>query len=182
MKLGGITFSDLLGGYEIVNESASKLPQDVASGFHGAVSELLGATYTPIWYVGKQLVNGVNHFLICKEIRISAKHPVPMVVGLVFNIPAGEGACKGEGAKVVRIIEEADLPAELRTIFDRAEKQLIGVGYKPIAYVGSQVVRGVNHYFICQAKGIYPDAEPYAVMMVVNFFKDEVTIVSIEQL
>lgn len=176
---GGIELGGAFGGYEIVNEPADKLPQDLATAIGNVNSGLLGATYQPIWYVGHQLVNGTNHFLICKEIR-STKDKNTSIVGLVVNIPPG--TIDGEGASVVEIIEEAKLSPEIQAAFETAEKQLVGVSYKPIAYVGSQVVRGVNHFIICQAKGIYPGAEPYPVVMVINIFDGNVSIVNISGL
>ena len=121
-------------------------------------------------------MNGVNHFLICKEVR-STKDRDTCIVGLLINIPAGK--IGGEGASVVQVIEEAKLPQDIQVAFDTAEKQLVGIGYKPIAYIGSQIVKGVNHYFICQAKGIYPNAQPYAVIMCVNVFEKNVSVVGI---
>ena len=35
-----------------------------------------------------------------------------------------------------------------------------GVGYTPVAYLGSQVVAGTNHAFLCQAVTVVPDAVP----------------------
>ena len=91
-----------------------------------------------------------------------------------------KGAERGEGAKIVHIVEEAQLEDKIRNIFETARQHIIGVNYKPIAYVGSQIVKGVNHYFICQATPIYPNADPYAVLMCINQFQDQITIVSIE--
>ena len=110
-KLGGIKLGGAFGGYDIVNKPCDKLPQDVASAVASVNGGLLGATFSPIWYIGKQTVNGVNHFFIAEEIRVT-KTQDAHIVGLVINIPPGEGAAKGEGAKVVRIIEEAELPEE----------------------------------------------------------------------
>ena len=178
-KFGNIELGEVFGGYEIVNQPADKLPQDLASAIGNINGGILGATYQPLWYVGHQLVNGTNHFLICKEIR-STKDQNTCIVGLVINIPPGKVG--GEDAKVVEIIEEAKLLPEVQTAFDTAEKNLVGVGYKPVAYIGSQVVRGVNHYLICQARGIYPGAKPYAVIMCINVFETNVSIVGIAPL
>ena len=177
-KLGEITLDELFGGYELVNKPASHLPQDVASAVGIVNGGLLGATYQPIFYVGKQAVNGMNHMLICEEIR-TTKNRSKAIVALIINIPPGEGAARGENARVVRIIEEADMPENVQAIFSAAEKQLAGVSYKPVAYIGSQVVKGVNHYFVCEARVIYPGAEPRAVIMGVNVFDGNISIVGI---
>lgn len=177
MKLGGITLDGLFGGYEIINTPCNKLPQDVASALGCVNSGILGATYQPIWYIGKQLVNGMNHFFIAEEIR-TTKKATKMIVGLVINIPAG--GITGENAKVVDIIEETELPTEVQDAFEATVHQLVGVNYKPIMYVGKQIVHGENHYIICSAQGVYPDAQPRPVMVALNIAEGKYSIVSIE--
>ena len=180
-KFGGIELDELFGGYEIVGIPANSLPQDVASAVGCINSGLLGATYQPIFYVGKQVVNGISHLFIAEEIRVT-KNQKKMIVGLVINVPPGEGAERGEGAKVVRIIEEADLPTDVQVAFETAVKQLVGVAYKPLAYIGKQVVKGVNHHIIAEARGIYPGAEPYAAVMTINVFEGNTSVVGIAPL
>ena len=175
MKFGGIEFESLMGGYEIINEPASSLPQELATAFSEVNGNLLGATYQPVWYVGKQIVNGTNYMLICKEIR-TTKDRQQMIVGLVINVPIKKPT-GGSGATIVEIIEEASLPQDIKCIFDVAAGQLLGVNYKPIVYVGKQVVRGINYYFICEAKRVYPNSKPYPVMLVVNKFQDQMPVV-----
>ena len=36
----------------------------------------------------------------------------------------------------------------------------MGVDYVPVAYLGSQVVAGTNHCFLCRATVVYPGAQP----------------------
>lgn len=54
---------------------------------------------------------------------------------------------------------------EQHAVFDKALDGLEGVNYEPIAYLGSQIVAGTNHCFLCQATVVYPDAEPHYVLM-----------------
>ncbi len=178
-KFGGIELGENFGGYEIVNASANSLPQDAASAVSAANSNpLLGATYNPIWYVGKQLVNGTNHLFIAEDIR-STKNKDKSIVGLVINVPPGEGAIKGEGAKIERIIESEELSPEVQAAFTAAEKSIIGASYKPVMYIGKQIVRGENHYIVCETKGIYPGAQPQATVFIVNIFEGKPSVVGI---
>ena len=177
-KFGGIELGGVLGGYEIVNIPANKLPQEVASAMGAANGDLLGATFSPIWYVGKQLVNGTNYLFIAEEIR-TTKNQDKHIVGLVINVPPGEHSAQGESAKVVRIIESEELAPEVQAAFSTVEKGLVGVSYKPVMYIGSQVVRGVNHFIVCEAKTIYPGAQPYAVVLCVNIFEGKTSLVGI---
>ena len=181
VNLGGITLGGELGGYELVNISAKSLPQPLASAIAEINANILGATYEPLWYIGKQLVNGENHFFVCKEIRSTATKK-PMIVGLVLNLPPGEGVTQGKGAHIVKVIESADLDEEAKCAFEKNVQQLMGVSYRPVAYAGKQIVRGVNHYIICEAKTLYPGAEPYAVMIILNIFKTDSSIVAIERI
>ena len=177
-KFGGIELGGIFGGYEITNIPANKLPQDVASAVGAANSSLLGATFVPVWYVGKQVVNGVNHLLIAEDIRATAKKDKG-IVAIVVNVPPGDGAAKGEGAKIARIIEEEALAEGVQLAFDTVTKGLVGASYKPVCYIGKQVVRGVNHFIVCEGKGIYPGAEPYAAVLCVNVFEGSASLVGI---
>ena len=105
---------------------------------------LLGATYNPIWYVGRQLVNGVNYLFIAEDIR-SKKNKDKSIVGLVINVPPGENSIKGEGAKVDRIIESAELEPEIQAAFTTLEKSLIGVSFEILAaYRGGRFLQSLS--------------------------------------
>ena len=178
-KFGSIELGGVFGGYEIANLPVNKLPQEVVSAM-GAVNStpLLGATYNPIWYVGKQLVNGVNYLFVAEDIR-ATKNKDKSIVGLVINVPPGEQSIQGAGAKIDRIIESEELAPEIQTAFATVEKSLCGVSYKPIMYIGRQIVRGENHYIVCEAKTIYPGAQPRAVILGINIFEGKPSIVGI---
>ena len=178
-NFGGIELGGTFGGYEILNIPANKLPQDVASAI-GAVNSnpLLGATYNPIWYVGKQLVNGINHLFIAEDIR-STKNKDKSIVGLIINVPPGEHAVQGAGAKIDRIIESEKLSEEVEIAFAEVVKELKGVSYKPVVYIGKQIVKGENHFIVCEAKNIYPNAQPRAVIIGINIFEGKPSVVGI---
>ena len=54
---------------------------------------------------------------------------------------------------------EPEITEELKALFDKGLEGLLGVNYVPVAYLGSQVVAGTNHCFLCQATVVYPNAE-----------------------
>ena len=142
MKFGEIELGKTFGGYEIINQPTTKLPQDLASAISIVNSnQLLGATYNPLWLWGKQLVNGVNYLFIAEDIR-TTKNKDKSIVGLIINIPPGEGA------KIVRVIESEKLSDEVEIAFDEVIKELCGVSYKPVAYFGKQIVRGEKSHFV----------------------------------
>jgi len=59
---------------------------------------------------------------------------------------------------------------ERKAIFDKGMEGLLGVNYVPVLYLGSQVVAGTNHAFLCQATVVVPDAVPE--WMVVYLYQD----------
>lgn len=56
--------------------------------------------------------------------------------------------------------EDTAMTDDLKDLFARALEGLTGVAYEPIAYLGHQVVAGLNHCFLCKSTVIYPDAKP----------------------
>ncbi len=57
--------------------------------------------------------------------------------------------------------EDFTVTEERQAIFDKGMEGLLGVGYTPVAYLGSQVVAGTNHAFLCQSKVVAPDTAPF---------------------
>ena len=67
-----------------------------------------------------------------------------------------EGAMVGGWAPA----EDPTITEERQQLFDTAMEGLLGVNYVPVAYLGSQVVAGTNHCFLCQGTVVAPDAQP----------------------
>ena len=59
---------------------------------------------------------------------------------------------------------------ERKAIFDKGMEGLLGVDYVPVVYLGSQVVAGTNHAFLCQGTIVVPNAVPE--WMVVYLYED----------
>ncbi|MBQ6296151.1 MAG: hypothetical protein IJK81_00390 [Selenomonadaceae bacterium] len=60
------------------------MPQKPQSAWDAVFSELVGATYKPLIYVGDQLVHGVNYFYIAEQTLIT-NPPVRRLVKLAIN-------------------------------------------------------------------------------------------------
>ena len=79
--------------------------------------------------------------------------------------------------------EDPAVTEELRAVFDKGMEGLLGVGYTPVAYLGSQRVAGTNHAFLCQAKTVVPDAAPFwTVVFLYEDLKGNVSILNIAEL
>ena len=61
---------------------------------------------------------------------------------------------------------------ELRALFEKGTETLTGAGYNPVAYLGSQVVAGRNHAFLCQMVTAYPGMETEPAYAIVYLYED----------
>lgn len=62
----------------------TSMPQKAASAWSGAIEGLVGASYKPLLYLGKQVVKGVDYFFIAEQTLIT-NPPIRRVVVLVIN-------------------------------------------------------------------------------------------------
>ena len=68
-------------------------------------------------------------------------------------------------------------------LLSKAQEQLLGVVYVPVAYLGSQVVAGTNHAVLCRASVTAPGARPYwAVLYLYEDLEGNVSVLDIESL
>ncbi|MBQ6431122.1 MAG: hypothetical protein IJJ99_04525 [Oscillospiraceae bacterium] len=65
---------------------------------------------------------------------------------------------------------EADMPEEARDAFDKAMAELDGADYAPLAYLGSQVVAGMNYAYLCRSTLVI--AEPLSKLTLVTVYRD----------
>lgn len=79
--------------------------------------------------------------------------------------------------------EDPAVTEELKELFDKGTETLTGASYIPVAYLGSQVVAGTNHTFLCQAVTAYPgslEADPaYAMVYLYEDLSGNVSVLSI---
>lgn len=72
------------GGWMLEKVAAVQLPTEVNEGFQKTVKCLQGADYTPVLYVGHQVVSGMNYMLICHQ-RPATLNPVEHFVKVVLH-------------------------------------------------------------------------------------------------
>jgi len=49
-------------------------------------------------------------------------------------------------------------------------EDVVGAQYKPLLYLGKQVTKGTNYYFLAELKLILPEPERHVVLLAVNEF------------
>lgn len=75
--------SILVGGWKLLELQPCNLPERVATGFSQVMGSMIGATYTPVLYVAKQIVSGENHMILCKQ-SLSTAEPEEHLTKIVL--------------------------------------------------------------------------------------------------
>ena len=84
----------------------------------------------------------------------------------------------------IEIIEQkglSEMPQRAASAWT-AMNTLLGATYKPIAYVGTQVVKGVNHFFIAEQTLITATAIRHIVLATINEFDGSYSVVNIDRI
>lgn len=70
------------------------------------------------------------------------------------------------------ITDMTKLPQRIASAASAIETaEITGASYKPLMYVGAQVVRGTNHWFICEQTLVTAHPEKHIVTLAVNEFQ-----------
>ena len=159
-----------------INVVADALPQKVATAFAEA-NEIVGARYEPIAYLGKQLVNGVNHAVLAKQTLFTSEEIVRVVL-MLFNekemnctLYAIETVldCGGAlGGWSIDPTQIKDLPEETVDAIATGVYNWIGAEILPVVYLGSKVTNGVNHIFVATVTPVVPNAKASVKLIMTN--------------
>lgn len=163
----------MVGSWE-VNVAVNAMPNDVATAF-GKVNELIGAEYTPIAYLGKQIVNGVNHAILAEQILTTGKDTKNIVVIILndrqgtFTIANIERVVEsGDALGGVKVDVKTEIPAEAKKAFDDVLGKFVGATVKPFALLATQVVKGVNYVFAAEITPVVKDPKTEVAVVTVN--------------
>lgn len=162
-----------------VNIHVGGMPEKLATAFGDF--KLVGAEYTPIAYLGSQLVNGVNHAVLAEQLVLAGKDTKNIVV-MIFNEKANTFTLTG----IERVVEggaelggtavdvKTDIPAEAKDAFDSIVGKLVGVDVKLFALLATQVVKGVNYVFAAEVTKVTKEAEKEFAIVTVNALTNKV--------
>lgn len=70
----------ILGGWNLDEVKGCNLPQRVQTDFTAVTSELVGADYEPLAYLGSQQVNGMNYRILALMRSESEKRIVKIII------------------------------------------------------------------------------------------------------
>ncbi len=86
------------------------------------------------------------------------KRILALLTALLLGLPAAAWAEALTGAW--QVADDIALTPERLAPLEAALADLDGVVYEPVAYLGSQVVAGLNHCYLCRATVVYPGTQP----------------------
>ena len=102
-----------------------------------------------------------------------------LVLLLLASAACAEGPLSGGWTPA----EDPTVTETLKNLFSQGTAAITGIGYVPVAYLGSQVVAGRNHAFLCQAVTAYPgslDTPPaWAIVYLYQDLSGNVSVLSI---
>lgn len=151
------------------------MPEKVATAFTDVLGKLVGAEYTPIAYLGSQVVNGVNHAILAEQLLVTGKDTKNVVL-IVLN----EREEKFTIANIERVVEGGDglggtvidvktsIPAEAKEAFDAVLGGNVGSTIKPFALLATQVTKGTNYVFVAEVSPVVANPEPSVEIIFVN--------------
>lgn len=79
----------VLGGWNLDDIKGCNLPQKVATDFTAVTSELVGADYEPIAYLGSQQVNGTNYRILALMRAVAPNAEKKLVKMIINEAPEG---------------------------------------------------------------------------------------------
>lgn len=184
----------IAGGWTINSEAAApSIPEEAQAAFDAAMAGFTGVGYEPLAYLGSQVVAGVNYGFLCRSKVVSPDAQASLSIVKVYrdlegnasildikDIAISDYTTDGDlsytpaglagGWTLPVDAEPAALPEEVQKAFDNATAGMMGVGYQPLAYLGSQVVAGCNYAVLCNATSV--TAEPQSALAVLVIYAD----------
>lgn len=171
----------MLGSWT-VNVDISGMPEKVATAVSALDEQLIGAEYTPIAYLGSQVVNGTNHAVLAEQLLTTGKDTKNIVV-LIFNekgmdctLVAIERVLEsGPADGGIHVAATTDIPEDAMDAFNTVFSGFVGSQVVPFAYLGSQVVKGINYIFAAEVTPVVENPEPKVAIVIVNSMTGEIS-------
>ena len=181
---------------------AADMPEGAREALDLALEGLVGVNVQPIACLGTQVVAGTNYAFLCKVRAISPTAEDRLVVYIVYRDLSGNATILEArdiaitdyteasdisfpeagmaGGWTIRTEGTALLTRKAEAAFAEATAGLVGVGYSPVALLGTQVVAGTNYAFLCAATRVTAQPSTALAVVIVNeAIGGEATVLSI---
>ena len=163
----------LAGGWE-VNTGSTSISKNAAAkaAFKKATAELLGVSYQPIAVLGTQAVAGTKYAILCKATPVIPDAAPDITIMYIYENVDGtvdidgfqtiiSGGDKGGfKANTGKFTIKNKKNKAVYSTYKKAMKELVGVDYKPVLYLGKQTKSGSSYMILCRSQAVYPNA-PY---------------------
>lgn len=163
----------LAGGWE-VNTGSTAMSKNAAAkaAFKKATAGLLGVSYQPIAVLGTQVVAGTKYAILCKATPVIPDAAPDITIMYIYENVDGtvdingfqtiiSGGDKGGfKANTGKFTIKNKKNKAVYSAYKKAMKELVGVDYKPVLYLGKQTKSGSNYMILCRSQAVYPNA-PY---------------------
>ena len=159
----------LLGGWE--KAESPVITEEMKALVEKASANLAGAQYIPMAYLGSQVVAGTNHLLLCRTVStvdpaaVETYMFVKVYEDLEGNAQITEVIDTGIETNIADLsggwfqAESPEITDEIEELCSKAFEKLLGVDYKPVALLSTQVVAGMNYCILCESTIVYPGAD-----------------------
>ena len=160
------------GGWEIYDNEANVLPEDVQAAFDKAAETFTGSELKPVAYIASQVVAGTNYMILCEATTTTETPSTSYQMAVVYSDLNGNAEItqmkefdfasytEGDSSEVSteklaggwEIAEDRSsvvIPQEAKDVFDKAAESLDGNELEPMVLLGTQVVAGTNYAFLC---------------------------------
>lgn len=167
-------YTEFLAGSWEVNTGSTSISKNAAAkaAFKKATAELLGVSYQPIAVLGTQVVAGTKYAILCKATPVIPDAAPDITIMYIYENVDGtvdidgfhtiiSGGDKGGfKANTGKFTIKNKKNKAVYSAYKKAMKELVGVDYKPVLYLGSQNKYGSNYMILCRSQAVYPNA-PY---------------------
>ena len=162
------TGNQIAGGWEI--SDSQEVTDEQKAVFNKAVETLAGAEFTPVAYIGSQIVAGTNHCFLCTERPSVAELQGEETYALVYVYEDLDGNASILDIKALVSTDEeldggwnkpesSEITEDIRTLLDKALEGFTGSDITPVSYIAYQVAAGTNHCLLCKTAPVVPNAK-----------------------
>ena len=164
----------MVGSWE-VKVAVGGMPEKVATAFCEVFGNMVGAEYTPIAYLGSQVVNGINHAILAEQLLVTGKDTKNVVLIVLnereekFTIVNIERVVEGGAALGGTAVDvKTTIPEDAKAAFDAVLGNNVGATIKPFALLATQVVKGTNYVFAAEVTPVVPNAKTNVEIVTIN--------------
>ena len=165
----------LPGGWQ--GSDSMEITDEIREMVEQATTNMIGANYTPVAYIGRQIVNGTNHKILVKIAPVTPDATETYAIVTIYEDLQGNVEMKeilNCDAEVVQgspmggwqDMVPAKTEASEKALADAAAK-MAGAEYKEVCCLRTQIVNGTNYCLLCEITPVVPNAESHFAIVTV---------------